>query len=84
MTIHLTMLTDHMWPAVQDLTEGDTSLKFQHHGAQPHYSITVRNWLDDHFTGKWIGCRAPIDWPVRSPDITVPNAISWGVLKGKV
>jgi hypothetical protein len=30
----------------------------------------VREYLNTHFPGRWIGKTAPIAWPPRSPDLT--------------
>lgn len=81
---YLDMLTDFLWPVVQQLPEEDAGFYFQQDGACPHYSLIVRAWLDNHFPDKWIGRRGPIDWPPRSPDLTVPDFFLWGVLKDKV
>ena len=71
-----------LWPAVQHLAED--GLYFQQDGAQPHYSLIVREWLDNHFPNMWIGRRGPIDWPARFSDLTVPDFFLWGLLKNKV
>ena len=44
---------------------------FQQDGASPHYSINARNILNEHMPNQWIGRRGPIEWPTRSPDLTV-------------
>jgi hypothetical protein len=44
---------------------------FQHDGSTPHFSRTVRNFLNDHSRGRWIGRRAPHNWPGRSPDLSL-------------
>ena len=62
----------------------DEELFFQHDGAAPHFSLTVRAWLDDHFPDRWIGRRGAIEWPPRSPDLTPPDFFLWGVLKDLV
>ena len=42
---------------------------FQHDGALAHSAINVREWLNSHFNGRWIGCGGVIAWPPRSPDM---------------
>jgi hypothetical protein len=37
-----------------------------------------------HFEGRWIGRRGPLEWPARSPDLTLPDFFLWGVLKDLV
>ncbi|GIY16707.1 hypothetical protein CEXT_393521 [Caerostris extrusa] len=31
----------------------------------------ARHWLDIEYAGHWIGCRGPVSWPTRSPDLTL-------------
>lgn len=57
---------------------------YQHDGAPPHYSIKARQLLDAHLPKRWIGRRGPIEWPPRSPDLTVCDFFLWGVLREKV
>lgn len=40
-----------------------------------HYARVVRDWLDDNFSGRWIG---------RSPDLTPADYLLWGYLKNIV
>jgi hypothetical protein len=42
---------------------------FTHDGAPPHFSQITRQYLNDHFLGKWIGRNEPVAWPPRSPDL---------------
>lgn len=74
------MLQTFFWPRVQQHDQ----FYFQQDGAPPHYSRTVRQWLDYNFAGKWIGRRGPIEWPARSPDLTPPDFFLWGVIKNLV
>jgi hypothetical protein len=39
------------------------SMWFMHDGAPPHFSRIARQYLNDHFPGKWIGRNGPIAWP---------------------
>ena len=39
---------------------GDMEITFQQDGAPPHYSRIVRNYLDEHYPGRWIGRRGSI------------------------
>jgi len=34
-----------------------------------HFSLITRQYLNDHFPGKWIGRNGPVEWPPRSPDL---------------
>ena len=50
----------------------------QQDGAPPLYHQDVRAYLDDTVPGQWIGRRGPIEYPLRSPDLT-PLASTDGV-----
>ena len=43
---------------------------FLQDGAPPHFAITVRDYLNQAFPGRWIGRVAPMIWSLRSPDLT--------------
>ena len=57
---------------------------FQQDGAPAHFSSDVRAWLDEKFTGRWIGRRGSIEWAARSPDLTPLDFFLWGYVKQKV
>lgn len=57
---------------------------FQLDGAPPHFSLIVRNFLNNRYANKWIGRGGPIAWPPRSPDLTSPDFFLWGFLKNVV
>jgi len=76
---YLAMLKDNVVP----LLEGK-DLYFMHDGAPAHYSLIVRDFLDERFPDRWIGRRGVIEWPPRSPDLTPPDFFLWGVLKEAV
>lgn len=50
-------------------------------GAPAHFRLTVREWLNAAFPGRWIGRGGPAAWPPRSPDITPLDFFLWGHLK---
>lgn len=61
----------------------------QHDGAPAHFALSVRDVLNEHFPGRWIGrgsptSPAPLPWPPRSPDLTTPDNSLWGIIKGRV
>jgi hypothetical protein len=51
------------------LDDHQPDVVFQQDGAPPHWARIVREFLDMHFSGRWVGRDAPIPWPPRSPDI---------------
>lgn len=57
---------------------------FQHDGAPPHNQLTVRNHLNETFPNTWIGRNAPVNWPPRSPDLSVLDFYLWGMVKSRV
>ena len=44
---------------------------FQQDSAPPHFSIQVRENLNESLKNRWIGRARPIAWPPRSPDLSV-------------
>lgn len=59
---------------------------FMHDGAPPHFTLNVRNHLNENFRNRWIGRgnNAPANWPPRSPDLTPMDYFLWGKLKTMV
>ncbi|KMQ84872.1 hypothetical protein RF55_16973 [Lasius niger] len=57
---------------------------FQHDGTPPHFSLDVREYLDQNFPNRWIGREDPIAWPARSPDLNPLNFFFWGYVKSLV
>lgn len=57
---------------------------FQHDGAPPHFSIQVREHLDNEYPNRWIGRGGPHEWPPRSPDCNPCDYFLWGHLKNEV
>jgi len=82
-SVYLDMLQQFLEP--QLLTDAilDTEV-FQQHGAPCHYAITVRDYLDRRFTGRWIGRGGTQPWAARSPGLTPLDCFAWGFIKSKV
>ena len=59
---------------------------FMHDGAPPHFSVHVRNFLNQQYPNKWIGRgnNCPQKWPTRSPDLNKCDFFLWGMLKDYV
>ena len=47
-----------------------SQMYFKHDGAPPYYTRHVRDYLNESFPNRWLGCGGPIPWPLRSPDLT--------------
>lgn len=60
------------------------NLWFQHDGAPAHFSLLVREHLNENFRGCWIGRGGPVAWPARSPDLTPLDYFLWGHMKSLV
>ena len=57
---------------------------FLHDGAPAHFSLIVRNFLNDRFPQRWVGRGGPMEWPARSPDLNPMDFFVWGHLKSLV
>ena len=57
---------------------------FQQDGASSHYSVNARKILNEQMPNQWIGRRGPIEWPARSPDLTVCDFWLWSFLRNEV
>ncbi|CAH2092765.1 unnamed protein product [Euphydryas editha] len=57
------------------------TMVFQNDGAPCHYSIQVRNFLNETYRNRWIGRSGPIRWPPRSPDLNPIDFFIWGYYK---
>lgn len=57
---------------------------YQQDGASPHYSLKARQILNEQMPQQWIGRRGHIEWPARSPDLTVCDFWLWSYLRSRV
>lgn len=57
---------------------------FQQDGCPAHTSTTARRLLNDMFPDRWIDIRGPVEYPPRSPDLTVLDYYLWGRIKDLV
>ena len=81
--LQLDMLQEFLIPQL-DEDDQEGRIHFQQDGAPPHYLGEVREYLNTHFPGRWIGRAAPIAWPPRSPDLTPLDFFLWGFVKDRV
>lgn len=85
---YLDLLITHVVPAMKESAANQNipweEVFFQQDGAPPHFSVDVRNYLNEIFPNRWIGRKGPILWPPRSPDLTSLDFFLWGYLKDKV
>lgn len=83
--LYLNFLRNDLPPLLEDVPLIDRlHIWLMHDGAPAHFSIAVRNFLNENFNGKWIGRGGPAAWPPRSPDLTPLDFFAWGHLKTMV
>lgn len=80
---YLEMLQNNVIPALVERGYTISDVIFQHDGAPPHFTLDVREWLDNTFD-EWIGRGGDILWPPRSPDYNPLDFFLWGYVKNKV
>lgn len=56
----------------------------QHDGCPAHFTLRVREFLDEIYSGKWIGYGRLFSWPPWSADLTYLNFYLWERLKDMV
>lgn len=85
---YLELLKSQIVPAMRQSSANQNipwkEVYFQQDGAPAHFSVAVRNYLNEIFPNRWIGRNGPIRWPPRSPDLTPLDFFLWGYLKDKV
>ena len=83
----LDMLENWLMPQLAD--EEVQGYIYQQDGAPPHSHKEVREYLNEHLPGRWVGRAADTDntfctWPPRLPDLTVCDFFLWGFVKDNV
>ncbi|KAL7287068.1 hypothetical protein TKK_0018691 [Trichogramma kaykai] len=64
----------------ENFTRGQQrELVLMHDGAPAHWAAPVLDYLDEHWTQRWIGRYGPVAWPPRSPDLNPLDYFHWGV-----
>lgn len=56
---------------------------WQQDGAPPHSVTEARQNITRLFQAKWIGNKGPVQWPARSPDLSICDFWLWGILKDR-
>ena len=85
--VYLDMLENWLMPQFAD--EEIQEYIYQQDEAPPHWHKKVREYLNEHLPGQWVGCAGATDntfctWPPRSPDLTVCDFFLWGFIKDNV
>lgn len=81
---YLDLLITKVGAALEVVARENQKIWFQHDGCPAHYSLDVRNFLNDCFPNRWIGRGGTINWPARSPDLVPCDFFLWGHLKSKI
>ena len=55
-----------------------------HDGAPAHRLLAVQERLRELFNDRVIAINNPVEWPPRSPDLTICDFFLWGALRDKV
>lgn len=83
--LYLDFLQHHLVNYLDDLPLNlRQNLYFMQDGAPPHFSVQVRNYLDQTFPDRWIGRGSRMSWPARSPDFNPMDFCFWGYMKSVV
>jgi hypothetical protein len=64
--------------------DGEFPAQFQHDRMSLQYGICMRRWLDQQFPGHWTGRHGSLQWPPRSPNLTILDFYLWRHLKAMV
>lgn len=80
---YLDMLQEFVLPELQNIGINPANVIFQHDGAGPHRDLNVIQFILETFEGL-IGSGGFLEWPARSPDITMLDFSLWGTLKDKM
>jgi hypothetical protein len=62
------MLGSFVLPIVYHWDSHD-ELQFMQAGVTEHFALSVSVWLNNHFTGRWIGRGGPIEYSVSNSDL---------------
>lgn len=79
---YLQLLQTDLIPHLEDLPlDLRQRMWFHQDGCPAHTSHIIRNHLNETFPDKWIGKWGPVNYPPRSPDLTVLDYYLWGRIK---
>ena len=79
---YLTILNDIVFPCLRERKH--RSIIYQQDGAPCHFANAVRNALNEHLPGRWIGRGSDFPWPPRSPDLSVLDFWLWGDVRNRL
>ena len=76
------MLEDYLWPELDELDIND--MWFQQNGATSHTARVTIDLLKGKFGERVISRNGPVEWPLRSCDLTPLDFSLWGHIKSLV
>ena len=87
-TSYLNMLQQWFIPKLNEIGNKE-KIYFQQNGAPAHCAFSVREYLNDTFLDKWIGCGSitlptPIELPAKSQDLTTCDNSLWEYIENVV
>lgn len=83
---YVSMLSNFVHPKIEEIveTEGLADLWFQQDGATAHTALKSLTVLRRMFPGRLVSLRGDLEWPARSPDLSICDFFLWGYVKEKV
>ena len=83
--LYLNFLEQQLNPLLEDVPLAiRRNMWFMQDGAPPHFSLPVRQYLNEHFPHRWIGRGSEFVWPPRSPDLNPLDFSIWSQMKDMV
>lgn len=73
---YLTMLHDELWSLTSTLKNIE-DLIFTQDSTSPHFACAVREWLNAHFLGRWVGRWCSHEWLANISDLTASSVFLW-------
>lgn len=77
---YLNFLQHSLFDLLDDVPINRAGMWYLQNGAPAHYTLAVRNHLNNVFSHRWIGRGSEHPWPPRSPDLNLIS-ISGDILK---
>ena len=78
------MLEDYLLPQLEHYHVAQSRVWFQQDGARPHTAASTLTHLQRAFPGKVLSKGGSVEWPPRSPDLSLPDFFLWGHIKAEV
>lgn len=73
------ILNDIVFPTLESVRYNN--YVYQQDGASVHWALSVRDLLTHRLPNRWIGRSGPIEWPPRSPDLSINDFYLWAHMR---